>query len=116
MTPNMDRLIKRNVTLQDRHTSVQLESYVWQSIDAILSIESISLTQLYSDLVQRRGDFKLASSIRLFDLIYFRTLGTHFHDETVERDMLHSARPQNFNFFYQLFETIFEICAACKIA
>jgi predicted DNA-binding ribbon-helix-helix protein len=80
MTPNMDRLIKRNVTLQDRRTSVQLESYVWQSIDAILSIESISLPLLCSELDQRRRDFKLASSIRLFALIYFRTLSTHFHD------------------------------------
>ena len=50
MTPIMDRLIKRNVTLQDRRTSVQLESYVWQSIDAILSIESISLPLLCSEL------------------------------------------------------------------
>ena len=99
MTPNMDRLIKRNVTLQDRRTSVQLESYVRQSIDAILSIESISLPLLCSELDQRRGDFKLASSIRLFALIYFRTLSTYFHDETGDRDMLHSPRQHNFNCF-----------------
>ena len=99
MTPNMDRLNKRNVALQDRRTSVQLESYVWQSIDAILSIESISLPQLCSEPDQRRGDFKLASSIRLVALIYFRTFSTYFHDETADRDMLHSPRPHNFNCF-----------------
>ena len=95
----MDGLIKWNVTLRDRRASVQLESYVCQSIDAILSIESISLPLLCSELDQRRGDFRLAISIRLFALICFRTLSTHFHDETGDKDMLHSPRPHNFNCF-----------------
>lgn len=99
MAPNMDRLIKRNVALQDRRTSVQLESYVWQSIDAIVYIESMSLPLFCSELDQRRGNFKLTSSICLFAPIYFRTLSTYFHDETGDRDMLYSPRPHNFNCF-----------------
>ena len=68
-------------------------------MDAILSKESVSLALLFSELEQRRGDFKLVSSIRLFALIYFCTLSAYFHDETGNKDMLHSPRLHNFNSF-----------------
>jgi predicted DNA-binding ribbon-helix-helix protein len=67
-------LVKRNVKLPDRRTSVQLEAYVWQSIDAILSLESIKFSLSYTELDQRKKEIKLASSMRLFALTYYRTL------------------------------------------
>ena len=79
MNLQADTLIKRNVKLPDRRTSVQLEAYVWQSIDAILPLETIKFSLLCAELDQRRKELKLASSIRLFALIYYRTLSNHFH-------------------------------------
>ena len=99
MNLQADTLIKRNVKLPDRRTSVQLEAYVWQSIDAILSLETIKFSLLCAELDQRKGELKLASSIRLFALIYYRTLSNHFHDETGEGNMLHSPKLDNFNCF-----------------
>lgn len=99
MNLQADTLIKRNVKLPDRRTSVQLEAYVWQSIDAILSLESIKFSLLCAELDQRRKELKLASSIRLFALIYYRTLSNHFHDEIGDGNMLHSPKSDNFNCF-----------------
>lgn len=92
-------LVKRNVKLPDRRTSVQLEAYVWQSIDAILSLESIKFSLLCAELDQRRKELKLASSIRLFALIYYRTLSNHFHNEIGDGNMLQSPKSDNFNCF-----------------
>ena len=92
-------LVKRNVKLPDRRTSVQLEAYVWQSIDAILSLLSIKFSQLCAELDQPRKELKLASSIRLFALIYYLTLSNHFHDEIGDSNMLLSPKSDNFNCF-----------------
>jgi len=56
MNLQADTLIKRNVKLPDRRTSVQLEAYVWQSIDAILSLETIKFSLLCAELDQRKGE------------------------------------------------------------
>ena len=100
MTIHTERLIKRNVSLPDRRTSVQLEDYVWQSIDAILSMETITLPLLCAELDQRRSAVKLASSMRLFALIYYRTLSTYFHEETGEQNLLQSPKSVHFNCFW----------------
>lgn len=77
--PNQSNImIKRNLQLPDRRTSIQLEDYVWQSIDAILSLETISLSMLCAELDRNRREMKLASSMRLFALIYFRTVTDYF--------------------------------------
>ena len=78
---------------------MQLEAYVWQSIDAILPLETIKFSLLCAELDQRNGELKLASSIRLFALIYYRTLSNHFDDETGEGNMLHNPKLDNFNCF-----------------
>ena len=100
MTIHTERLIKRNVSLPDRRTSVQLEDYVWQSIDAILSMETITLPLLCAELDQRLGAVKLASSMRLFALIYYRTLSIYFHEETGEQNLLQSPKSEHFNCFW----------------
>ena len=100
MTLHAERLINRNISLPDRRTSVQLEDYVWQSIDAILSMETITRPLLCAELDQRRGEVALASSMRLFALIYYRTLSTYFHEETGDRNMLQSPKSAHFNCFW----------------
>ncbi len=80
--------------------------------------ESISLPILCSVLDQRRGDLALAPALSVcFLMIYFHKFATHFHDkEEAIQDNPHSIKAAEFQLFYQLFETIFEICAAGKIA
>ena len=100
MTIHTLRLIKRNVGLPDRRTSVQLEDYVWQFINAILSMETVTLPLLCAELDQRRGAVKLASSMRLFALVYYRNLSTYFHEETGKQNLLQSPKSSHFNCFW----------------
>jgi predicted DNA-binding ribbon-helix-helix protein len=94
MLNQTDMLIKRNLRLPDRRTSVQLEAYVWHSIDAILLLESINLCLLIAEIDQRRGPMKLASSIRLFALIYYRTLTDSMQASRTEKNMLYSPQTE----------------------
>ena len=100
MTIHTLRLIKRNVGLPDWRTSVQLEDYVWQFINAILSMETVTLPLLCAELDQRRGAVKLASSMRLFALVYYRNLSTYFHEETGKQNLLQSPKSSHFNCFW----------------
>ena len=39
------RRLKRNVRIGDRHTTIVLEAYVWDSIDSMLRREAVSLDE-----------------------------------------------------------------------
>ena len=99
MNNRPDTLIKRNLRLTDRRTSIQLEAYVWQSIDMILSLETVSLPLLTTELDRRRQALSLSNSLRLFALIYFRTMTAQYCDNPHEPDMLYSPAQGQSNCF-----------------
>ena len=104
MSSDLETIVKRNLQLSDRRTSVQLELYIWQSIDAILAIETINLNMLGSELDRRRGKLRLASSMRIFALIYFRTLTTSLSTSPSVKGasyMLHNEPAGSFNCFLE---------------
>jgi len=99
MTTNLDMLSKRNIRLPNRRTSVQLEDYIWQSVDKVLSLETVSLSMLGAELDRRRGGISLASAIRLFTLIYFRIMAGSMNRELRDHNMLYASDPKQFNCF-----------------
>ena len=69
------RRLKRNVRIGDRRTTIVLEAYVWDSIDAMLQREAVSLDDFCNRVEVTRLKSSMASSARLVVLIYFRLLG-----------------------------------------
>lgn len=65
---------KRNIRLAGKRTTMVLEPYVWQSVDAILSREDISLDEFCQLIDNARIHSSLASATRILVLTYFRLL------------------------------------------
>ncbi len=74
-------LSKRNIQLPDRRTSIWLENYLWDQIDAILAMEQVPLPLLVSEIDQRRLPGQtLAQALRVFLPMYFDGLKTVMAD------------------------------------
>ena len=70
--------LKRNVRFGGRRTTIVLEPYVWDSIDAILQQEAINLDEFCEAVNAVRLHSSLASAARMVVLAYFRILdGLH---------------------------------------
>jgi predicted DNA-binding ribbon-helix-helix protein len=65
-------LEKRNVTLGDRHTTIQLETYFWHHLDMIIEQEQLSLNLLCHEIHESRCNYSMAQSLRLFIVMYFK--------------------------------------------
>ena len=68
------RRLKRNVRVGGRRTTIVLEAYVWDSIDAMLHNEGVLLDQFCAEVENLRRHSSMASSARLVVLAYFRLL------------------------------------------
>ena len=92
---------KDNISLPRRRTTIKLESYEWRSVDALLDLENITLQLLCTELDNRRGDMRLVQAIRMFLLIYFRTMGdnslTIASQATQSANLMHDPAPPAFN-------------------
>ena len=63
---------KRNITLDSRRTSLQLELYIWANLEAILELVELPLPIVISAIDEKRNQAPLAQSVRLFCLTFFR--------------------------------------------
>ena len=70
---------KRNIRLSGKRTTMVLEPYVWQSVDAILSREEMTLDEFCQLIDNARIHSSLASATRIVVLTYFRLL-TNLHN------------------------------------
>lgn len=61
---------KRNIILNGKRTSLQLEGYIWQSIDNVSILTKIPRQLLLEEVWRNKGGLAMAPSVRLF-LIYF---------------------------------------------
>ena len=89
--------VKRNIYVAGRRTSLQLESYIWACVDSILEQENLSLSALCTELKMRCGRLRMAQSLRLFALIYFRTMAGAMGKADEQTDLLRSPSVVNFN-------------------
>jgi len=64
-------LEKRNITIGSRRTTVQLETYFWKQLDLVLDTEQLSLNLLCHEIHERRCDYSMAQSLRLFIIMYY---------------------------------------------
>lgn len=71
--PPSDRQ-KRNIRINGKRTTMVLEPYVWQSVDALLQREDVVLNEFCQLVDRARMNSSLASSTRLVVLTYFRLL------------------------------------------
>ena len=92
---------KRNISPPRRRTTIKLESYEWRSVDALLDLENITLQLLCTELDNRRGDMRLVQAIRMFLLIYFRTMAdnslTIASQATQLANLMHHPAPPAFS-------------------
>ena len=85
---------RRNVTVSGRRTSLSLEDSIWTSLAEICDRERLSLPDLVTLVDQRRRDDSLASALRVFVLVYFRTLSDlRSRPETAPRGYAEAAAP-----------------------
>ena len=70
---------KRNIRLARKRTTMVLEPYVWQCVDAIVEREDITLDQFCQTVDAARIHSSLASATRMIALTYFRLL-TNLHN------------------------------------
>ena len=66
--------LKRNIRFNGKRTTIVLEPYVWDSIDAILLQEDINLDEFCEAVNVVRLHSSLASAARMVVLAYFRIL------------------------------------------
>ena len=78
---------RRNVRLHDRRTSVSLEIAIWDSLEAISLQEDVATDSIATMIDDRRQGSSLASSIRIFVLLYFRLLSENFQASLQRRPM-----------------------------
>ncbi len=65
-------LKKRSFTLCGHRTSIALENEYWDALESIANQRSCSLSQVVSQIDNRRGQTPLASSLRIAILNHFR--------------------------------------------
>lgn len=66
------RTEKRNITIDDRRTSLQLECYIWANFESILDLTGLSLETAISAIDKRRHNAALAQTVRLFCMTNLR--------------------------------------------
>ena len=87
MTKNISITEKRNVTLANKRTTLQLEVYIWQNAAAIATATGRSLSDLLNDIAEHKHKMAMAPSVRLFVMLYL----THYKqnlDDRVAGDQL----------------------------
>ena len=89
--------VKRNIYIAGRRTSLQAETYVWDCVDNILEHENLSLSMLCTELKIRSGRLRLAQALRLFVLIYFRTMSKAMNQYEDQSDLVRSPPVAKFN-------------------
>lgn len=66
--------LRRNVTLGTRRTSVSLEDHVWEGLREICRREAVGIDMLCTEVAHRRLRSSMSSALRVFLLLYFRSL------------------------------------------
>jgi len=89
--------VKRNIYIAGRRTSLQLETYVWDCVDRVLEYENLSLSMRCTELKIRSGQLRLAQALRLFVLIYFRTMSKAMALDDGQTDLVRSPSAAKFN-------------------
>jgi predicted DNA-binding ribbon-helix-helix protein len=70
-------LVSRNITIQDKRTSVRLEPEMWIALKDIANREQCTIHDICTLIYMRKKpDTSLTASIRVFLMLYFRASST----------------------------------------
>lgn len=71
MLENLTLPEKRNVVLDGKRTTLQLERYVWLNVEKVAQATSRTYDALLNDIWNHKGDMAMAPAVRLFLMLYF---------------------------------------------
>ena len=85
MTKNMSQPFKRNLWLNGKRTTLQLEQYNWQNSEWIADQTNRRLADVMNYIWAHKGNRPMAPSVRLFLMFYY----TYF----AEHNLIRATRP-----------------------
>jgi predicted DNA-binding ribbon-helix-helix protein len=68
---------KRSVIVRNRRTSISLEDSFWESLNAIVRMENITIGNFIEKIKTQRQSINLSSSLRVAVLEYYQHLASH---------------------------------------
>ena len=68
---------KRSVIVRNRRTSISMEDSFWDSLNAIVRIENITIGNFIEKTKAQRQSINLSSSLRVAVLEYYQHLASH---------------------------------------
>jgi predicted DNA-binding ribbon-helix-helix protein len=68
---------KRSVIVRNRRTSISLEDSFWDSLNAIVRMENITIGNFIEKIKTQRQSINLSSSLRVAVLEYYQRLASH---------------------------------------
>lgn len=83
---------KRNIVLDGRRTTLQLEYYCWQNAAKISADTNQTLDELLNAIWRRKASMAMAPAVRLFLMLYYTD-----YAERVSEDTFMTAAQQNQN-------------------
>jgi predicted DNA-binding ribbon-helix-helix protein len=74
---NNNALISRNVTINDRRTSIRLESQMWIALKEVADRERCSIHDICTVIANRKSaNITLTAAIRIFLVLYYKSAST----------------------------------------
>lgn len=85
--------IRKNISIDERRTTIVLEPPVWDGLLDICRWEGLSLDALCETIVRHRGPASMSSMLRTTLLEYYRVMADNQHDAatTQQGDILSQA-------------------------
>ena len=71
-----DTLVRKNVSIHGRRTSLRLEAEIWGALDDICKLEDLNVHQVCTHIERQRAGFNRTSALRAFIVSYFREAAT----------------------------------------
>ena len=84
MTDNISTPEKRNVMLNGKRTTLQLERYIWQNLNRIATKTDRTVQDILDDVWQYKVDMAMAPSVRLFLMLFFTDYAERFPQRYVQ--------------------------------
>jgi len=89
---NSSPVLLRNITLDNRRTSMRLESSIWEALGEIANRESRTVNELCAMIDRaKNSEMSLTSAVRVFTTAYFRASAT----EEFQRGVRHGSGTTN---------------------
>ena len=96
---NMSPLVLRNVTLDDRRTSMRLEPSIWDALGEIAKRESRSVNELCAMIDRAKSpEMSLTSAVRVFTTAYFRASAAEDFQRGVRHGMGSTSKIRQVSF------------------